>query len=230
MMDNQRMVDIVSSNLSNEATPGYKSDQGVQGDFAEFLMRNLASGQDIGKMTMGSYVAGVATNFGQGTITTTGRGLDVAINGNGFFAVQTPQGVRYTRDGSFSRDSQGDLVTQSGYRVLDAQGKPIQLPTTDVTISGNGQIATANGQAVGQLGFFSLATPVHQGEGLYSGTPGGQPQGVIEQGALEQSNVDVTEEMTNMMSAMRTFQASSQVLKAIDGALQKAANDIGRVS
>jgi flagellar basal-body rod protein FlgF len=228
MMDNQRLVDIVSTNLSNEATPGYKADRGVQGDFSEFLMRNLATGQDIGKMSMGSYLSGVATDFGQGSLSLTGRTLDVAFNGNGFFAVQTGQGVRYTRDGSFERDAAGFLTTQTGNRVLDAQNRPIQIPSTDITITATGQIS-AGTQNIGQLGMVSLNAPAHQGQGLYSGTPSGAAPGSVQQGALEGSNVDATDAMTTMMSAMRTFETSQRVLKAIDATLQKAANEIGRV-
>jgi flagellar basal-body rod protein FlgF len=137
---------ILGNNLSNATTPGYKQDVDAVGAFPKLLLTRMnANGKPAGQ------VGGVGTGAGlrqeqldlaQGQISQTGKELDVALAGRGFFAVQTPDGVRYTRDGSFQRSADGTLVSAQGYPVL-GQGGPITLPAGAVTIDSHGAVSVA---------------------------------------------------------------------------------------
>jgi flagellar basal-body rod protein FlgG len=158
----------------------------------------------------------------QAALRETGEPLDLALEGPGFLAVQTPSGTRYTRDGQLMLDGRGRLATDTGLPVLDDKGKAITLGTTaDVTVSADGRI-TVGGKAVARLGLVSLTDPVKQGDSLFAGTAGARPEGTaIRSGFLEGSGVDAARAMVDMMTSLRAFEAQQRVVKAIDETLQK---------
>ena len=151
--------DTISNNLANANTTGYKKDIAVTKDFASLLIQRINDGPQaptIGSLGTGSVVDEVATIQNAGSLRQTGNDLDFAIEGQGFFAVQTPNGVRYTRDGSFSRDSAGRLVTQDGYPVLAQNGGVIRLNGGKVNVATNGQVSV-DGRNVGSLQVVQFA-------------------------------------------------------------------------
>jgi len=174
----------------------------------------------------------------QGAMSQTGNGLDVAINGNGYFQINLPTGVAaYTRDGNFTQDNQGQLTNMAGYVV--APGITIPDGAEAVTISEFGQItAKVNGtsQQLGQLQIVNFVNPAGLesiGGNLYiesvasgsptQGTPGQNGLGVLKQGYVEQSNVSVAEELINMIQAQRGYDVNTRVVRASDEVLQRLA-------
>lgn len=258
MIAENRREQMLTNNMNNANTPGYKSDQDKLRSFPEMLIERLggtAPAGNIGDMATGVYLQETIPDFSEGTVSETGKSTDVALDtarlpvnrqtgrqeGALFFTVQTDSGVRYTRNGHFTLDAQGYLADSNGNRVLDANGRTIQLPSDNFKIDGNG-IVTASGQNIARLGISYAANPnrlVKEGTNLFrlSGTNGTLPSAAgnpnisyqVKQGFLEGSNVSVDETMTDMMSAYRSFEANQKVLQALDGSLDKAVNQVGRI-
>lgn len=191
----------------------------------------------VGALGRGSKVAEIAVIRDQGALENTGNNLDLAVTGDGYFAINTPQGVRYTRDGNFYRSANGQLVTANNQAVLNTQGRPINIPadTGDITIGSDGTIS-AGGQNVGQIqlaGFADRGALLKEGNSLYRPQNGARPQqagGSIQQGFLERSNVNVAKEMVELITNYRSYEADSKALTTQDSLLDKAVNDVGRVS
>ena|SRR5689334_23358535 len=150
----------------------------------------------------------------QAPLQQTGQPLDFAITGTGFFAVRTPQGVRYTRDGQFLANSQGQLTDQFGNLVLGQNGAPI-------TVSAKGTVS-ANA-----LGVFNVPNAAKQGNNLFTGAAAGRGTGQVQQGYLEGSGADPVHTMVDMISAMRTYEAGQKAIQSIDETLQQSANNVG---
>ena len=228
--------DTISNNLANANTAGYKKDMAVTKDFASLLIERVNDGLQtpvIGSMGTGSVVDEVATIQNAGSLRQTGNDLDFSIEGQGFFAVQTPNGVRYTRDGSFSRDSAGRLVTQDGYPVLGQDGAAIRLNGGKVNVAANGQVSV-DGVNAGRLQVVQFANAralQKEGNNLYiAGNQ--QPQaatGTVRQGSLEMSNVNVVSEMVNLIAGYRAYEVNGKMVQAQDSTLDKAVNDVGKV-
>jgi len=243
----QTNLDVISGNLANVSTNGYKRSRAV---FEDLLYQNLRqSGAQSSQqtqlptgLTIGTGVRPVATAriHTQGNLQQTGNALDVAINGQGFFQVLLPDGTTaYTRDGALQRDSQGQLVTASGYPVQPA----ITVPATaqSLTIGRDGTVTvTQPGSATGtQIGTIQLANFVNpagleaRGENLYvetassgsptTGAPGANGIGTVQQGFVETSNVNVVEEMVNMIQAQRAYEINSKAVQSADQMLQRLA-------
>ena len=237
--------DVIANNLANTDTAGYKKDVAVSKDFASLLMRRINDGKDapeIGSMGVGAVLDKVSTIHTDGSLKLTSNELDLAISGNGFFSIETPGGVRYTRNGSFTRNTQGELVTHNGNRVLGVDG-PILLDTVN-TANANNQKASfgqdgrvyVNNLEVGQLQLVEFADPQKQldkeGYTLYKAPEGvaGQPfTGQITQGVLEMSNANVVTEMVNMIAGQRAYDVNAKVVQSHDQLLDKAVNEVGRV-
>ncbi len=191
----------------------------------------------IGRLGLGSEVAEIATDRSQGPLEKTGNKLDLAIMGNGYFAISTPNGVRYTRDGNFYRSATGQLVTVNNQAVLNDQGKPIYLPpeVANVSIGTDGTI-TAGGQELGKIAlawFSDRNALLKQGNDLYRPQRGARPQAStasIQQGYLEKSNTNVARAMVNLIDNYRTYEADSKALTTQDSLLDKAVNDVGRIN
>ena len=255
MITETKRTDVIANNLANSSTTGYKRDDAINREFAPMLIRRINDGKPqndvtsingfsiggaapvVGTLGLGSYIADIATDHAQGSLQTTGNPLDLAIAGDGYFAVQTPQGVRYTRDGNFYKSASGQLQTVNGQAVLDNQGRPITIParTTMVTIGEKGQIMADN-QPVATLQFVQFGPDrqalLKQGNSLYYPQAGAQAQpaaGTIQQGMLENSNTNVVTEMVELMNNYRIYEAGSKAVTSQDALLDKAVNEVGKL-
>ena len=240
----QAQMDVISNNLANVSTNGFKGSRAVFEDLMYQTLRQpganstqeteLPSGSQVG-----TGVQQVATErlYTQGNLQQTGNSKDVAINGQGFFQVQMPDGTTaYTRDGSFQTNSQGQLVTSSGYQVLPA----ITIPqnATSLTIGSDGvvSVTTAGSTATTQIGSLQIATFINptgldaKGENLFAettssgtpnvATPGLNGAGTLNQGYVEASNVNVVQELVNMIQTQRAYEINSKAVTTSDQMLQ----------
>jgi len=239
-----KQLSALSNNLSNVSTTGFKRDRVVFEDLLYQIYRQPGgnSTQDTllpSGMQMGTGVRTVGTQkmFTQGSLQTTEETLDVAINGRGFFQIQMPDGtISYTRDGQFQVSSEGQLVTTNG--LIVAPGINIPINANTVTIGTDGTVTaviageTASTQ-VGNLTLVDFANPAGLqamggnllGETIASGspqesTPGQNGLGMIEQGMLENSNVDVVEELVNMITTQRAYEMNARVISGADQMMQ----------
>ncbi len=228
MLAEQVRQDQIANDLANASTTGYKADRSAQRSFGDMLLENSATGAVIGPLGLGAHIAEIRTDLSQGPLHQTGEPLDVAVNGPGFLAVQTPQGVRYTRDGELALDAGGRLVSSAGLPVLGTGGQPITVSGSDkLTIAPDGRV-TSDGRQVGTLAVVSLANPQKQGDTLFTGTPGARPAGTeLVQGSLEGSGVDPVRTMVDMIASLRAFESSQRVIHAIDETLAKAVSSVG---
>ena len=216
MLAEQIRQDQIANDLANASTPGYKGDRTSQKSFGDLLLANSTSGATVGRQSTAVQVDKIQTDFSPRPSRETGEPLDFAITGEGFFAVQTSQGVRYTRNGQFNLDTQGRLVTAQGDPVLDGAGRPI---------------AAANGTVdPRRVGVTQLTDPRKEGDSLVTGTPAGITTGSVRSGALESSGADPARSMVDMIASMRAFEAGQKVIQAIDDTLGLAASKVGTVS
>ena len=214
----QRELDVVSNNIANINTTGYKTDNSA---FNEYLMPGATANQFAEPDRRLSFVQDRKTwhDFSQGPFQTTGGPLDVAIDGEGFFTVQTQRGERYTRNGAFQLNNNGELVTSAGDPVIGESG-PITLQTTDrdIVITRDGTVKVREGLSLtsdstrGKLRLVTFANPQSlrkDGTSMFSVPAGTQPQPVaspnIVQGAIEKSNVRAVVEMTRMIEVTRSY-------------------------
>ncbi|MBQ1917751.1 MAG: flagellar hook-basal body protein [Schwartzia sp.] len=254
MISEQNRTAVIANNLANANTTGYKRDRAIDEEFNPMLIRRINDTKKIavtdfkefsldrrapvvGTLGLGSYTAEIATDAAQGNMMTTGNPLDVAISGNGYFEVQTPQGIRYTRNGNFYRQQDGTIVTSLGQPVLDTRGRRIQIPqdVVDVIIGSKGEIY-GGGDQIAQLGFVEFndrRAVLKQGDSLYFAQEGAQPRpatGEIYQGILERSNSNVVNEMVELINNHRVYEANSKAVTSQDTLLDHAVNEVGRVS
>ena len=206
-------LQVVANNIANTNTTGYKTDRAV---FAEYVM---ATGADSPSLSMGG-LAGHSFDLTQGTVKFTGGQFDLALQGDGFFAIETDAGQRLTRAGAFQLSAEGDLITADGARVLDNGNTPIQIPpdAENLAIAGDGTIS-ANGQIIGQVGIFTTNGQLQRDTDTRFVAEGGtQPaEGTtILQGALEASNVSPVIEMARMIEVQRAYEAGQTVLERED--------------
>ncbi len=247
MLANEKKMDVISNNLANVNTNGFKRDNVVLETFPEVLTYRIndnfsktnPSGK-VGKMELGSDVGEVFTYFKQGQLVQSSNNLDIAFKGtdSAFFTVGVPDAngnvkEYYTRDGSFVLNSQKQLVTKEGYPVIGANGI-ITLQGENFSVDDNGTIIE-NGQAVDRLVIRDFAdTSALRKYGSNLLTVEGDPQerdftGTVVQGYTEQSNVNVVSEMVNMIEVTRAYEANQKLLQAQDETLGKAVNEVGIV-
>jgi flagellar basal-body rod protein FlgG len=246
----QTRLAVVSNNLANVNTAGFKKGRAV---FEDLLYENVrqvggATSQDTqaaSGLSIGTGVRVVATEktFTQGGLNQTGNPLDMAINGRGFFQVLMPDGTQaYTRAGDFQVNSQGQLVTSSGYVVQP--GITIPSGAQSITIGNDGTVSVAlAGQStptqVGSLQLVDFVNPTGlqpRGENLLlesaasgsaqPGTPGLNGLGTLSQGAVEASNVNVVEEMVNMIETQRAYEMNTKAIQTADQMLQYLSNNV----
>jgi flagellar basal-body rod protein FlgF len=215
MLAEQIRQDQIANDLANASTPGYKGDRTAQRTFGDILLASSASGQAIGSQSTAVQVDRIETDFTPRPARETGEPLDFAIVGEGFFSVQTAQGVRHTRNGQFQVAPDGRLATAQGDPVLDRAGRPI--------VVAGGKVDPR------RLGVTTLTDPVKQGDSLVTGTPAGAAAGQVRAGALESSGADAARAMVDMISSMRAFEAGQKVIQTIDETLGKAATQVGAV-
>lgn len=214
MLAQQVRQDQLANDLSNASTPGYKTDASVQSSFGAMLLANTATGQTIGPINTGVKLGAPVTDLTPATLHSTGQPLDFGIAGQGFFAVRTAQGIRYTRDGQFQASASGQLVDGQGNQVLSQSGAPI-------AVSAQGTVPAAS------LGNFNLTGATKQGDNLFTGTPSGRGSGTVRQGELEDSAVDPVNTMVHMMTAMQTYQSGENAIQTISSTMHESATSVG---
>lgn len=241
----QTQLDVISNNLANVSTNGFKRANAVFEDLMYQNLRQVGSnsteqsqlptGLQVG---LGVRTVATARSFAQGSMQQSGNSLDVAVKGNGFFQVTMPDGtIGYTRDGSFQLDSQGRLVTAAGLPI--ANGITIPATAQSVSISADGVVtATIPGNTAPQpMGTIALANFVNpaglepKGGNLYAetaasgqpatGTPGANGLGTVMQGFVETSNVNIVQELVNMIQTQRAYEMNSKAVQTTDQMLQK---------
>ena len=247
MTAQQTQLDVISNNLANVSTNGFKRSRAV---FEDLMYQNLrqvgANAAEQAELPTGLQVGlGVRTvatsrNFTQGSLQQSGNALDVAVNGSGFFQIEMPDGTTaYTRDGSFQLDAQGRLVTSSGFPLT--AGITLPAETESITVSSDG-IVTAKlpgqtqPQQVGQIELANFINPAGlepMGQNLFresvasgapvNGMPGTTGMGVLMQGYTEQSNVNVVQELVDMIQTQRAYEMNSKSIQTSDQMLQKLA-------
>jgi flagellar basal-body rod protein FlgG len=236
----QTQLDVISNNLANVSTNGFKRARAV---FEDLLYQNMRQpGAQTSQQTqvptglqLGTGVRPVATAriFTQGNLQKTDNALDIAINGNGFFQVQLPDGTTgYTRDGSFQKDNQGQIVTSEGYPLQPAILIPEDALSVSVGADGTVTVTQPGAVAPVELGAIQLATFVNPGGLLSIGqnlfletaasgaptpnAPGANGAGSVNQGYVETSNVNVAEELVTMIQTQRAYELNSKVISTSD--------------
>lgn len=239
----QTQLDVIANNLANVSTNGYKRQRAV---FEDLLYQNLRqAGAQSSQQTQvpsglqlgtGARPVSTAHLFTQGNLQKTDNSLDIAVNGEGFFQVLLPDGTTgYTRDGSFQKDSQGQIVTADGYPVQPAITIPANALSISVGNDGTVTVTQPGTAAATQIGSMQLATFINPaglqsiGQNLFletaaSGTPtpntpGSNGAGVVQQGYVETSNVNVAEELVTMIQTQRAYELNSKVVSTSDSML-----------
>lgn len=245
MLAQQTNVDVISNNIANMTTTGHKRQRAA---FQDLIYQNIirpgTTSSDSGttvpsglQLGLGVRTGAVYRQHGQGAIQITENTLDLALTGEGFFQIQTPDGdIAYTRDGTFQMNENGEIVTVQGYLVDPGITIPADAISIDINLDGEvsvsmpGQVAS---QVVGQIQLANFVNPTGLeavGDNLYMetdasgtptiGTPGQNEFGQVRQGALEQSNVNVVEEITRLISAQRAYEMNSNIISTSDEMLQ----------
>ncbi|WP_105616964.1 flagellar basal-body rod protein FlgF [Vallitalea okinawensis] len=241
MMTQYKKMDVVSNNLANADTAGFKKDGVVTASFGEVMMMKINDPSspmptEIGKMSMGVTVNQLYTDNTQGSLVQTNSPFDVAIDGEGYVTVGVidEQGnvtEQFTRDGSFTVTNEGFLMTSEGHLVMGTEGS-ITIPAGEIVIDEDGTILV-DGQFVDKIkltNFEDRSTLRKIGDSLYATTDDSVVKafdGRLQQGFIEGSNVDVVKEMAEMISMSRAYEASQKVLQANDESLGKAVNEVG---
>lgn len=226
MLTQTRKLNVISNNMANVTTPGFKSDTFIQKSFQEEMMYRTGNlhkntPQRIGSMTWKVVADGNVTNYSSSGFSTTINPLDICIVGDGFFQVKTEGGMVYTRDGSFSLDDEGYLYLPGLGRVQGESGD-IKLSSDQITIDADGSIVDSDqGTIVGKLKLVDFADYAAQltkapGNAFTATGQTRQAQASVRQNALEDSNVDAISEMTDMMTSQRALQSAAQVLSMYD--------------
>jgi flagellar basal-body rod protein FlgF len=227
-------LDTAAGNLANAQTPGYRAER-------EFF-RSVLLGPDAPDSQLGETVnnfgllGGDRLSMAQGALQQTGNPLDLAIEGQGFFLVQAPNGPRYTRDGSFHRSQSGQLVTEAGEPVLSATGQPILLPPGDVSVGADGAISVAGG-VVAQVGVFTFpadADLTPEGANRYVAPQGANPSlskdASVHQGAVEAANQDVIQGSLDLIVMQRQAEMMQRALTVFHTDFNKfATEDLPRI-
>lgn len=268
MTAQQRKTEILTNNMANANTPGFKADQSTIRSFPDMLMSavssngiptekglNILQADVVGALNTGVYLQEILANYAQGSLQQTDLPTDVALidgvmpvdeasgnTGTILFRLQHEDGNEaYTRNGNFTLDGAGNLVSALGLYVLDREGQTIQLENDNISIAADGTITDENGVQVAQLGVaFAANTDVlmKQDNGLYRLLEGEALPSAFEVNGvtfgmqhkyLEASNVDAGQSMTELMTAYRAFEANQKVLQAYDKSMEKAVSEIGRV-
>lgn len=234
MLVQRNRMDVISNNLANSETAAYKADSYIQGVFSDMVLKrtNGSDEQTIGTLNPGTKTEGVVTSFEQGNLEQTDRSCDFALQGSGFFVVSTPNGNRYTRNGNFSVTGDGYLINGDGYYVQGSNGR-IQVGGDSFVSDRQGNI-TMNGTITDKMRivqFTDLNSLKKEGGTLFSSAqnPASDTETKVIQGYLESSNVDISGELTDMMSVTNMYASNQRVLKMIDGTMEKTVNDVGKV-
>jgi flagellar basal-body rod protein FlgF len=233
-------LEVLSNNMANISTVGFKEDRVFQIpstlSSAEADIPFASPGElpldNIANLPVGSF-----TNFDQGQLKETGNALDVGLEGEGFFSVQTPHGIQYTRKGDFVLNSDGTLVTQEGYPVQGKGGREIQISGKEVVVDVRGAIIVdgAEVDTLNVVDFQNKKGLLKNGDSFYSpidpmdkGFPAVKT--LVRQGAIEGSNVDSIKIMTEMIDVMRGYESYQKIIQSMIEINGKAVNDLGKLS
>ncbi len=235
MLIQQRRLNTISNNIANVKTNGYKKEETVLSTFEESLQYRIQNNQKtlIGSESRLIGIDEINFRVDIANLEDTNRSLDIALVSEGFFTVRQNNTIFFTRDGSFNIDSEGYLVTSKGARVQGMKGD-IRVMNDSFIVNETGLVINSNGQVIDRL---SIQTPndnsnlVKMENGYFTETSGNMTQTNpwVIQSMLENSNVDVTEEMTQLMEVQRNFQSVANALKTIDGLNARAVSEIGKV-
>jgi flagellar basal-body rod protein FlgF len=220
-----REMAVVANNIANVSTAGFRREGVV---FSEYV----AAMDEDPSLSM-AHASGRLVDLSQATLSQTGGSFDFAIQGDGFFLVETPQGERLTRSGAFTPDAEGELVTSDGFRLLDAGGAPVFVPpdAKAAALSQDGTLSVA-GQPIAQIGLWQPADPLalrHQAGTLFDG---GEIEpvenGTMLQGMLEESNVQPVTEIARMIEVQRAYELGQKFLDAEDDRVRGVIQALGR--
>ncbi len=248
----EHKLEVIANNLANMGTTGFKRDSLAFREMIPPFTETAQLSASINPQPTAfqsdprvSYVGitDLYTDGSNGTLRQTGNTLDLALEGKGFFVVDSPQGQRFTRNGNFGLSGDGTLITQEGYKVLGKDGKPIKVDSQEgnLSINQSGEISVSNGKQVTPVGDLQLVTfgdlkkLAKEGNGLFKIADTSvkkitAKEVSVQQGFLETSNVNPIEEMTNMITTMRAFEAYQKIIQSIDEADEQAVNAIGRLA
>ena len=255
MVEEQRRLDVTTNNLANSNTIGYKKEGTVNAAFADTMALKIKDTSTamfprrLGIINLGDKVGETYTDYSQGGFHVTDKPSDLAIAGEGYFAIQFTdkqgnQSIKYTRDGEFTVDNQGYLVTSDGDHVLTraaamgstmGQGGWVRVdPVQEYTVDQQGFIYQG-GVQVAQIGVVNVEDTNYfekYGENMYNLIPGGTivaSTAQVEQGALETSNVNVVDEMVTMITIQRAYEAGQKMIQTEDSTIEMAVSQVGRV-
>jgi len=247
-MSNEVRLDTISNNLANVNTTGFKKEayafqdtfQRLATDYLTDDRQNLRAEEIWPRAYVQARprLSGQYSDQSQGPMQATGNPLDLAIVGEGYFKVRTPEGDRLTRSGSFQLASDGRLLTEQGYEVLGDGGALVLPRDTNIQIDMNGRIK-ADGEDIGVLDLVNVSDPkalVKQGKNLFSIRQGSRATEIpvdgasVQQGYLEKSNVEIVSEMVNMMEAQRAFEINQKIMTTTDGMESLVINKVGQIS
>jgi len=244
LQNEQKRLEVIANNIANSATTGYKQEGVTSQSFDDMLAikvrdYSVRNNEVIGTMPLGVKIGEVFTNHGQGSVRVTGNTYDLAIDGSGFFRMRVTDTagndhIRYTRAGNFT-------ITADGY-VTDADGNHLQSEAGDLIVPTDAEIVFdkdgtvyANGEAIDRIlinDFEDYNYLKKFADTMYEPVDGAteiESTGAVLQGCLEQSNVNVVKEMTQMIAITRAYEANQKVVQAMDSTLDQAVNSVGRV-
>lgn len=240
MVNEQKRLDIISNNIANSATVGYKGENVTSQSFEDVLTLKIRDNSEyyldrpIGNMSLGVRIGEVYTDYSQGSLRETGNTYDLAVEGQGFFEIRDGENIFYTRDGSFKMTQDGYIVDSEGNHLQGESGD-IQVPVdATVSISTDGSIF-ANGQfidTVRLVDFENYDYLEKVGDVSYKTVDGAvslDATGSIRQGYTEQSNINAVSEMVDLIAITRAYEANQKVIQTEDSLLEKTVNQIGKV-
>lgn len=246
MANEQKRLDIISNNIANSATVGYKKESVTNQSFDELLTMKVKDASEayqdkaIGTMSLGVKMGEVYTDFNQGSLRESGNTYDLALEGKGFFGLNVTdkngiESTKYTRNGSFKITSDGYVVDESGNHLKSENGN-LQVPTdaADIKIATDGSVY-ADGQYVDRIvttDFDNYDYLKKFGDTMYEAVDGAvatDGTALIHQGFTEQSNINVVSEMVNMITITRAYEANQKVIQTVDTMLDRAVNSVGKV-
>lgn len=248
MVQQEHRMDVLTNNLANANTNGYKKEGATAQSFDAMLAYKIKDSSEgynlakrIGVNHPGVKIGEGYTDFSQGPLKSTSNTFDLALTDKGFFAIEFKDkngetSVKYTRDGNFTLTADGFLVTQDGDKVLNKDGKPIQISTTadstEINISGqiiqDGKVA----DTIKVTDFEDYNFLTHYGENLFEPVEGAKEKEAaasVYAGFLESSNISVVSEMVDMITVQRAYESNQKVITAIDGTLEITANQLGKL-
>lgn len=236
MLTMGRRLDVISNNMANVATAGFKVDRFTSSTFQDVMWRRVGNMDklytDIGRQSFITAPSQLYTDYTQGAPDQTELTLDFMIQGEGFFAVETAGGVYYTRAGGFGMDDEGYLTLPGFGRVLDVNGEHIQIVTDKIKSDGYGGLFTETGGFLGRIGVYAFEDnqQLEKNElGMFTGDGAQATVVPVYQGMVERSNVDLVQQMVEMISSQRSYQSIAQVTQMYDKLMDKSSNDIGRL-